>query len=161
MKPEPVTSHTKNYAHQVWLAGLGMLGTLQKEGSKLFSELVKEGKSVEAHSKTAHGHAKDSSLAEAIVATKAAYQKKLEAQLKEWDAQLDQLMAKAEKAKADVRSKVEDELDSLKTQRAAVQKKLDELRNRGEEAWEDLKGGLEKAWGDINKALGKVVAHFK
>ena len=160
MKHEHVTSHTTNYAHQVWLAGLGMLGTLQKEGSKLFSKLVKEGKSVEARS-GATQHAKEDSLAETVMATKEAYQKKLEVQLKEWDAQLDQLMAKAEKAKTDTRSKIKSELDSLKTKRVAVQKKLDELRNRGEDAWEDLKGGVEKAWGDISDALGKVVARFK
>ncbi len=160
MKHEHVTSHTTNYAHQVWLAGLGMLGTLQKEGSKLFSKLVKEGKSVEARS-GATRHAKEGSLAETVMATKEAYQKKLEVQLKEWDAQLDQLMAKAEKAKTDTRSKVKGELDSLKTKRVAVQKKLDELRNRGEDALKDLKGGVDKAWGDISDALGKVAARFK
>jgi len=34
------------------------------------------------------------------------------------------------------------------------------LRNSGEAAWEDLKGGVEKAWGDISDALGKVATHF-
>ena len=163
MKHEHVTSHTTNYAHQIWLAGVGMIGAIQKEGSKLFSELVKEGKSVEARSRAtqAYRRAKDGSLTEAVMATKETYQKKFEAQLQEWDAQLNQLTAKAKQAKADARSKIEDELASLKTQRAAVQKKLDELRNRGEGAWEDLKDGVEKAWGDISDALGKVVAHFK
>jgi poly(hydroxyalkanoate) granule-associated protein len=155
MRHEQTASHVSGYAHQVWLAGLGALGTLQKEGSRLFDDLVREGKRVE------HKHVKDDSLAETVVATKEAYQKKLEAQLKEWDRQLDQLMAKAKKAGAEARAKIEDELAGLKSKRVAAQKKLDELRNRGEDAWEDLKGGIEKAWDDIGDTVGKVVAHFK
>jgi chromosome segregation ATPase len=163
MKHEPVTSHTTNYAHQIWLASIGMVGTIQKKGSELFSELVKEGKNVEARSRATqtHRHAKDVGLAEAVMAAKETYQKKFEVQLQEWDAQLDQLTVRAKKAKADARSKIEDELNSLKTQRAAVQQQLDELRNRSEDAWEDLKDGVEKAWGEISDALGKVVARFK
>ena len=155
MRHEQTTSHASGYAHQVWLAGLGVLGTLQKEGGKLFDDLVKEGRRVE------HKHVKDDSLTQAVVATKVAYQKKLEAQLKEWDKQLDQLMATAKKAGTDVRVKVEDELAGLKKKRATAQKKLDELRDRGENAWEDLKDGVEKAWDDISDALGKVAARFK
>ena len=85
MKHESITSHTKNYAHQVWLASLGTVGILQKEGRKLFSELVEEGKSVEARSKAtpAKGRGKVGSLAETVVAKKETYQKKLEAQLQD------------------------------------------------------------------------------
>lgn len=155
MRHEQTTSHIGNYAHRVWLAGLGVLGTVQKESSKLFSDLVREGKQVE------HRHVKDKSLVEAVVATKEAYQKKLEAQLTEWDRQLDQLMVKVKKAGVEARTKVEDELAGLKSKRVAVQKRLDELRNHGEDAWEDLKGGIEKAWDDISDTLGKVVARFK
>jgi DNA anti-recombination protein RmuC len=159
MKLEQITSHIKNYAYQVWLAILGTVGFIQKGGSKLFSELVEEGKSVEARSKATP--AKGGSLAETVVATKEAYQRKVEAKLEEWDAQLDQLTAKVQQAKTDARSKLQGEIDSLKTQRTAMQDKLDELRNSSAAAWEDLKDGVEKAWGDISEALGKVVTHFK
>jgi chromosome segregation ATPase len=155
MRHEQTTSHASGYAHRVWLAGLGVLGTLQKESGRLFGDFVEEGKRLERK------HAKDEGLAEAVVATKAAYQKKLEAQLKEWDRQLDQLMATVKKAGTDVRVKVEDEVAGLKQKRVTAQKKLDELRDRGENAWEDLKDGVEKAWDDISGALGKVAARFK
>jgi poly(hydroxyalkanoate) granule-associated protein len=162
MKHEPITSHTKNYAQQIWLASLGTVGILQKEGSKLFSELVKEGKSIEARSKAngAKRRAQVGRLTETVVAKKESYQKKLETQLKDWDAQIDQLTAKAKKAKGDAQLKVQGEIDSLRSQRAALQNQFDELRNRGEEAWEDLKEGVEKAWSDINDALGKAANHF-
>ncbi|MFO1431935.1 MAG: phasin family protein [Candidatus Competibacteraceae bacterium] len=155
MRHEQAIGQSSSYARQVWLAGLGVLGTLQKESSRLFNEFVKEGRRLE------HKHVKEDSLAEAMVATKDAYQKKLETQLKEWDRQLDRLIAKAQKVRVDARVKIEDEFAVLRNKRVVVQKKLDELRNRGEDAWEDLKDGIEKAWDDVSDTLGKVVARFK
>lgn len=95
------------------------------------------------------------------MATKAAYQKKLEAQLREWDAKLDQIGAKARVAAADARIGYENELESLNSKRAAAQKTVEELGKRGENAWEDLKDGAEKVWDEMGKATEKVVARFK
>lgn len=95
------------------------------------------------------------------MATKEAYQKKLEAQLKEWDAKLDQLNAKAQKATADARIHYENELENLKSKRAAAHKTLEELGKRGETAWEDMKDGAEKIWDEMGKAIEKVAARFK
>jgi poly(hydroxyalkanoate) granule-associated protein len=162
MKHEPTTTHNKNYAQQIWLFSLGAVATLQKESSKLFNELVQQGRRVEARSKAsgAKQRAQVGRLTETIVTRKVSYQKKLEAQLRDWDAQLDQLTAQAQKARGDARLKVQGEIDNLRSQRVALQNQFDELRSRGEEAWEDLKEGVEKAWGDINEALGKMAAHF-
>lgn len=95
------------------------------------------------------------------MATKEAYQKKLEAQLKEWDANLDVLSAKAQKTKADARISYENELESLRSKRATAHKKLEELGKRGEDAWEDMKDGVEKIWDDMGKAMEKLTARFK
>ena len=95
------------------------------------------------------------------MATKEAYQKKLEAQLKEWDVKLDQLSAKAQTAKADARINYENELERLKSKRAAAHKTLEELGKRSENAWEDMKGGVEKVWDDMSKAIDKAAARFK
>ena len=95
------------------------------------------------------------------MATKEAYQKKLEAQLKEWDAQLALLSAKAKKATADARINYENELESLKSKRAAANKTLEELGKRSENAWEDMKDGAERVWDEMSKAIEKVAARFK
>lgn len=95
------------------------------------------------------------------MATKEAYRQKLQAQLKEWDAKLDQLSAKAQKATADARISYENELESLKSKRAAAQNTLEELGRRGEHAWEDMKDGAEKVWDEMSKAMEKVAARFK
>jgi hypothetical protein len=95
------------------------------------------------------------------MATKEAYQKRLAAQLKEWDAKLALLSAKAQKATADARISYENELENLKRKRAAAHNTLEELGKRGENAWEDMKDGVEKVWDDISKAIEKVAARFK
>jgi len=95
------------------------------------------------------------------MATKEAYQKKLEAQLKEWDAKLALLSAKAKKATADARINYENELESLKSKRTAAHKTLEELGKRSENAWEDMKDGVEKVWDEMSKAIEKVAARFK
>lgn len=163
MRREPITSRPTSHARQVWLASVGALKVLQKEGEQVFSELVKEGQRVEAHHRVgkAQRPAKNSSLTEAVIVAKEAYQKKFETQLKDCDAQLDQLREKAKKAKAEARIKIENELAQLQAQRAAAQKKIDELRSAGEQAWEDLKDGVEKARSDMSGALSKAVARFK
>jgi ribosome recycling factor len=95
------------------------------------------------------------------MSTKEVYLKKLEAHLREWDAQLDQLSAKALKVKGDARSLYEDELESLRNKRATARKALEELGKRGESAWEDMKDGVEKVWDEMGKAIERVAARFK
>jgi ElaB/YqjD/DUF883 family membrane-anchored ribosome-binding protein len=95
------------------------------------------------------------------MATKEAYQQKLQAQLKEWDAKLDQLIAKGQKATADARINYENDLESLKSKRAQAHQMLEEMGKRSETAWEDLKDGVEKAWDEMRKTMEKVSARFK
>ena len=95
------------------------------------------------------------------MATKEAYQKKLEAQLNEWDAKLAVLSAKAQKATADARISYENDLESLKSKRKTAHQMLVEMGKRGENAWEDMKDGAEKAWDEMSKAMEKVAARFK
>ena len=95
------------------------------------------------------------------MATKEAYEKKLEAQLKEWDAKVDVLTAKAHRAAADARIGYENELESLKSKRAEASKTLAELRMRSEHAWQNMKEGAENVWEEMNKALERLSARFK
>jgi len=95
------------------------------------------------------------------MASRQAYVQKLNAQLKEWDAKLDQMSAKAQKATANARINYENELESLKTRRAVANRKLEELGQRGENAWEDMKDGVERVWDEMGKAMEKVAARFK
>lgn len=95
------------------------------------------------------------------MASKAAYQQKLEAQLKEWDANLALVRAQASKASADARVSFENELEKMKARREEAHKSLEELRNRSESAWEDMKDSTEKVWAEMGKAMEKMTARFK
>lgn len=55
MKPElfenQLTDDVRDFARQVWLAGLGAFARAQEEGSKIFDTLVQEGQAVDAQMK--------------------------------------------------------------------------------------------------------------
>ena len=95
------------------------------------------------------------------ITEKQAFQKKLEAQLAEWDAKIEELKEKALKAKDEMRADFERQLEAIASKRATVQAKAHELRLRSEGAWGDLKGGTEKAWDEMRKALDQIVSRFK
>lgn len=92
---------------------------------------------------------------------KQAFQQKLEAQLKEWDAMLEELKSKAQDAKTEIRADYEKQLEILASKRDLARTKVLELRQRTEDAWEDLKGGTEKAWDEMRKALDHIASRFK
>ena len=85
-----------------------------------------------------------------------AHMGKMEEQLKHWVAQLDHLMAKVEKAGADVNSERRKRVDALKVKYQAAQAKLSELKAAGGEKWDTLKTGVETAWSDLEAAFKKM-----
>ena len=92
---------------------------------------------------------------------KEAYLAKREAELKEWDAQIVQLEAKAEQAQAQVKIHYYEQLESLRTKQTAVRDKLHELKQSSGAAWETIKIGLEHAWDDLKGGLTGAAAKFK
>ncbi|MDH5668101.1 MAG: hypothetical protein OEY86_08840 [Nitrospira sp.] len=92
---------------------------------------------------------------------KAAYLEKMETQLREWGAKIDELKAKADQAEAGAKIECMKQLDSLKAKRDAVQTKLGEIKVAGEEAWEILKTGVESAWSELKTAIDGATTKFK
>ena len=92
---------------------------------------------------------------------KEAYRKKLEAQLDEWNAKIEVLKAKANKAEASAKVEYHETIEDLQKKRSNAKDKLQELRNAGEDAWEDLKGGLEQSWSDLEAAVKAATSRFK
>jgi phage-related tail protein len=95
------------------------------------------------------------------MASKEAYQKQFEAQLKVWDARLDVLNARAQKVTADARINYENELAVLKRNRTAAFGTLDELGRRGENAWDEVKVGMERTISELGRSFAKVAARFR
>lgn len=90
-----------------------------------------------------------------------AFEEKLEAQMKEWNAQIDLLKAKADTAKAEAKVEYYAKIESLQQKRDTARTKLRELKASGDEAWEDLKAGAKKAWDDVKSAYHDAASKFK
>jgi len=83
------------------------------------------------------------------MALKEAYQEKIEAQLREWTAKINELKAKAEGAKADAKIEMHKRIDPLRAKQEAAQAKFQALKQAGTEKWEQLRTGLDKAMDDL------------
>jgi uncharacterized coiled-coil DUF342 family protein len=92
---------------------------------------------------------------------KEAYQDKMHAELKEWQAKIDMLKAKAGKAEAEQKIKYYEQIESLRTKQQQVHEKLDGLRSASESAWEEAKAGVEIAWEDLKLSVERAVEKFK
>ena len=90
-----------------------------------------------------------------------AYEEKLEAQLKEWSAQIALLKAKADNAKAGAKIDFYKTIDALQHKEEEARTKLKEMKTSGDAAWEDLKKGAEKAWAEIKTAFSDATSRFK
>ena len=90
-----------------------------------------------------------------------AYEDKLDAQLEEWNVQIALLKARADKAKADAKIEYYKTIDTLHHKQAEAGTKLHELKNAGDDAWEDLKTGAEKAWDEVKAAFDSAASKFK
>ena len=86
-----------------------------------------------------------------------AYIRKLEAQLKEWDAAIDKLQAKAKKAEAEAQLTYKKQLKALRAQRKEAMEKMEEMRQASEGAWHDMKSGMEQAWSRFHDAFNKLL----
>jgi DNA anti-recombination protein RmuC len=84
---------------------------------------------------------------------KEAYERKLEAKLGEWQADIDKLRAQAKEAGADAQIQYQKQIDELRKYRDDMETRLAEMREAQSAAWTDIKGGVDKAWDDMSKAM--------
>ena len=89
------------------------------------------------------------------------YQEKLETQLREWSGKIDQLKTAAEKLAADAQVTYHQQIDALRGKQEAAQKKLHELKEAGEGAWEFLKAGIDRAWDELKQGVEGALTRFK
>jgi hypothetical protein len=87
---------------------------------------------------------------------KNAYQDKMDARLREWQANIDALRARADQVGAEQRIKYYEEIESLRTKQQRVHEKLEVLRTAGTDAWEEVKTGVEVAWSDLQDAVQRA-----
>jgi hypothetical protein len=86
--------------------------------------------------------------------------KKLEAQGKEWEAQLGLWGAKADKASAEMRTEYHAWQKDFRTKKGDAHKKLATVRTATDNAWEELKSGVETAWTDLKGGFENAKKKF-
>jgi len=102
------------------------------------------------------------SLEESVMADKRkAYEEKFDAQLKEWNAEIILLNAKADKAMVEARIEYYKMIETLQGKQDSAKIKLHELLNAGDDAWEDIRASAENVWSDTKTAFQSAAARFK
>ena len=84
---------------------------------------------------------------------KQAYEQKLQAKLDEWQAGIKMLEARAAQADAELKLEIDNEIGRLHERQQKARKRLEELRDSSEDAWEHLKAGVEQAFHDMGEGF--------
>ena len=82
---------------------------------------------------------------------------KLEVQLEQWAAKLDELVASAEQAGEQAKRDSRERIGELKTKLAAAQARLDEAKLAGADKWDTMKQGLERSWKALERIFQRLV----
>lgn len=89
--------------------------------------------------------------------TRDEYVEKMKSQLDALNAKVDQLEEKSKTAKQEMQAKYKQEMADLRVQSQRASAKLDELKDAGEDAWEDMVAEVEK----VGNAFKHSYNYFK
>lgn len=87
--------------------------------------------------------------------------KEMEARLDEISAEIRKLKAEADKAGAEGRAKMHEEIRRLESQEDEARQHMKKLREVGSTAFEDMVKGAEKAWKSLADAVDQARKRFK
>ena len=93
--------------------------------------------------------------------TKDEYCATMETEIKNWDAEVDNLNAKGKQMSADARVGYDRQLKAMRVDRDLAYSKLQELRTANESAWQHMQSGVDAAWTSMKKGLEKAASQYK
>ena len=94
------------------------------------------------------------------MATRDEFVTRLKAKLDEWNAEIDELEAKAAQQKARADQRYAEQIVALKQKRDEAAEKLKEIQGATGDAWESLKSGAETLWDGLSHTLKESKAAF-
>jgi hypothetical protein len=112
----------------------------------------------------------ESTEAESARQQRLRYQDQIEAKLHGLDHEIDALTQKIEnetsedRTKArqqEYRAKAQQQLAELDRKREAARRQLNKLKDSGQDAWQDMKGGIDAALQNLQAAYDRAAAEFK
>lgn len=89
------------------------------------------------------------------------YQQKIDAKLKEWDAEVDLLKAKGEGLTADAKIEVDKKIEQLSKTRDELSAYWDEISDKAEDTWDHIKDEAEEKWDKLSKAFSAFKDELK
>ncbi|MDY0094257.1 MAG: coiled coil domain-containing protein [Candidatus Vecturithrix sp.] len=95
------------------------------------------------------------------MSNKELYQQKLQAQLDEWEAELNKLRAKASGASADAKLEMNQQIEDMQAKIDEGKAKLSELAETSDDAWDSIKEGVESAWDSLKSGFREAISKFK
>jgi len=93
--------------------------------------------------------------------SKEAYRQRAEAKIEEYQAKLNEARAKAKGATAGARLEAEKHIADLERKLDSGKKRLREIGDAAEDAWEDLAKSLDDVWDGVSGGIKNVLARFK
>jgi ElaB/YqjD/DUF883 family membrane-anchored ribosome-binding protein len=85
--------------------------------------------------------------------TRELYRQKYEAQIHEWSAKLEGLIAHTDKLTAQAKLDAKPRLDALHLKIEAAKTKLHEMASATDDKWEEVKAGAEHLWHEVKGAV--------
>ena len=92
---------------------------------------------------------------------KKAYEKKIQAQVDEWNAEIEKLKAQASQVRADMQINYNNQIEELQQRKKSVNKKLTQLKQASEESWEDLKAGIDEGIDLFKITVDSIISRYK
>ena len=89
------------------------------------------------------------------------YINKMSAKLKELDAEILKLEAKADDLRADVEAEYRQQITELHNKKEEMVQKLNKIQESGEDAWKELKDGIDKSWKTLDDSIKNAINKFK
>ncbi|MBR9977064.1 MAG: coiled coil domain-containing protein [Bacteroidetes bacterium] len=88
------------------------------------------------------------------------YQKKLKAQLDEWNAKLDQWKAKAEGSSVDAKLEMNRNIEKLEDNIEKGTNKIAELAKANDDNWEKVRDNVEDTWKSLTDGVKDLTSKF-
>jgi uncharacterized coiled-coil DUF342 family protein len=93
--------------------------------------------------------------------SKEEYIRKIHAKIDEWDADMDKLREKAQRAESKFQSEVREQIDTLKSKRKEIAKKISELNSCAGDAWKDIAAGIDLSMESMGSAIRSALSRFR
>ena len=84
------------------------------------------------------------------------YEKNMQARLDEWKARLEVFKEKADQEETNLQLEYYTLIDEIKLEMDAAHKKLEQLKQAGDETWEEFKDEVETTWDMLDELIRSI-----